>query len=69
MSKGVNMSNINFDTTKFSKSDVIKIIDIMAILEKACEERNIKFSKFSKDELYELFMIYRAYKLSPPPPF
>lgn len=49
--------------------DVIKIIDIMSILESACDERNIKFSKFSKDQLWELFMIYRAYKLSGEPPF
>lgn len=63
------MTNVNFDPTKFSKMDVIKIIDIMSILESACDERNIKFSKFSKDQLWELFMIYRAYKLSGEPPF
>ncbi len=63
------MTNIHFDTTKFDRIEVLKIIDIMSILEKACEERGIKFSKFSKDELYELFMVYRAYKLSGAPPF
>lgn len=63
------MSSISFNPKQFDKNDVLKIIDIMSIIEKACDERGIKFSKFSKDELYELFMIYRAYKLSPPPPF
>lgn len=63
------MSEINFDANKFSRNEVLKIIDIMSIIESACEERNIKFSKFTREQLYELFMIYRSYRLSGEPPF
>jgi hypothetical protein len=48
---------------------VLAIIDIMAVLDEECSKRGIKFSQFSKDDLYELFMAYRAYKLSPPATF
>ena len=58
-----------FDLKKFDKIEVLKIIEIMAILEKECESRGIKFSKFTQEQMYELFMIYRAYRLSGEPPF
>jgi hypothetical protein len=63
------MSNINWDTSKFSKSDVLKIIEVLGILSKECESREVRFSQFTKEEIWEFFMAYRAYRLSGEPPF
>lgn len=58
-----------FDSTKFTRTEIIKLIEIMSIIESACEERNVKFNKLSDDQWRELFRIYRAYRLSGDPPF
>lgn len=58
-----------FDSTKFTRVELIKLIEIMSVLESACEERKIKFNKFTDEQWYELFRIYRAYRLSDSPPF
>lgn len=63
------MPNISWDTTKFSKVEVLKIIEVLDIISKECESRGVRFSQFNKDELWEFFMAYRAYRLSGEPPF
>lgn len=53
-----------------SRSDVIKLVDLLKAFEKLCEERNIKFNKYSPDEIMEFLKLYRAYrggKIDPPP--
>lgn len=61
--------SINWDTKKFSKKDVLSIIEVLSIMSDECDTRGVKFSQFNRDELWEFFMAYRAYKLSGIPPF
>ena len=63
------MEEFTWDTTKFSKIEVLKIIEVLDVLNVECERSGVRFSKFDKDELWEFMMAYRAYRLSGPPPF
>jgi Cdc6-like AAA superfamily ATPase len=59
----------NLDFNGFSRVEVLQIIDCMKILSDACEERGVKFSKYTEEELYKILRIYRAWRLSDEPPF
>lgn len=63
------MSEYDFDLKRFSKMEVLKIVEILGMLAEECEKRGIKFSQFDKEDLWNFFMAYRAYKLSGEPPF
>jgi len=51
------------------KIDKIKIIHLLKDFEQMCEERGIKFSRFTEEELMEILMLYKAYRSSGDPPF
>lgn len=57
-------------SAKISRVDVIKLIDLLKEFEKLCEEREIKFNKYTPEQMMEFLLMYRAYrggKLDPPP--
>lgn len=52
-----------------SKIEILKIIDLLDDFEEMCNKRNIKFNRFTPEELLEFLYLYKAYKLSGDPPF
>ena len=58
-------------TSKISRNDVIKLIDLLKEFEKLCEERNIKFQSYTPEQLMEFLQMYRNYRagIIDPPPF
>lgn len=58
-------------TTKISRNDVIKLIDLLKEFEKLCDERDIKFKNYTPEQLMEFLMLYRQYRagIIDPPPF
>lgn len=47
----------------------MKIVSCLKVLEEACVEQGVKFSQYTEAELYEILIMYRAYRLSGEPPF
>lgn len=58
-------------TSKISRPDVIKLIDLLKEFERLCEERDIKFKNYTPEQMMEFLMLYKAYKAGQidPPPF
>lgn len=56
---------------KISRTDIIKLIDLLKEFEKLCEEREIKFKNYTPEQLMEFLMLYRQYRVGviDPPPF
>lgn len=57
-------------TSKISRNDVIKLIDLLKEFEKLCNERDIKFKNYTPEQMMEFLMLYKAYKggqIDPPP--
>jgi hypothetical protein len=52
-----------------SKVDFYKIVDLLDSFEKLCIDRNIKFNKFTEEELMQVLMWYKNYKTGDKPPF
>jgi hypothetical protein len=55
---------------KISRNDVIKLIDLLKEFEKLCAEREIKFNRYTPEQLMEFLKMYRAYRggqIDPPP--
>lgn len=51
---------------RIPKPDIIALTALLSDFEKLCIERNIKFNKYSPDQLYDFLMLYRSYKQYPP---
>lgn len=56
---------------KISRTDIIKLIDLLKEFEKLCEEREIKFKNYTPEQLMEFLILYRQYRagIIDPPPF
>lgn len=52
-----------------SKIDKMKLIGLMKDFSEMCSEKDIKFNRYSEEELMEFLMIYKAWKTSGEPPF
>lgn len=52
-----------------SRIDKLRIINALREFEAICEAKNIKFNKFTSEELMEILMLYKAYRLCDEPPF
>lgn len=55
---------------KLPRADVIALIDLLKDFEQLCEDRKIKFNKYTPEQLMEFLQLYRAYrggKIDPPP--
>lgn len=49
--------------------DFLKIVNLLDEFGKLCEAKGIKFNKYTEEELHEILMWYKNYKLGDPPPF
>jgi hypothetical protein len=47
----------------------MRIIECLAIFQKACEERGVKFGRYTEDELLEILMLYKQYVTGEKPDF
>lgn len=51
------------------KEDFIKIVSLLSEFEKLCSEKNIKFNKYTEEELLNILYIYKNWKKGDKPPF
>lgn len=56
---------------KIPKEDVIILIDLLKDFEQLCKSRNIKFNKYTSDQIMEFLVWYKKYRSKEidPPPF
>lgn len=52
-----------------NKIDFLKIASMLDEFGELCDRQNIKFNKFTEEELLELLKMYKNYKLGDKPPF
>lgn len=57
--------------SKISRTDVIKLIDLLKEFEKLCAERDIKFNRYTPEQMMEFLKLYKNYRAGAidPPPF
>lgn len=51
------------------KIDFLKIVNLLDEFGKLCESKGIKFNKYTEEELMQILMWYKNYKLGDLPPF
>ena len=51
------------------KEEFYSIVNLLSDFEKLCNERNIKFSKYTEEQLLNVLYIYRNWKKGDKPPF
>jgi hypothetical protein len=47
----------------------MKIVSVLDEFSKLCDEKGVKFGKFTDEQLLEILHIYRNYRLGDKPPF
>lgn len=57
--------------TSIPKQDLITLIDLLKDFENMCEKRNIRFSRYTADQMMDFLRLYKAYRAGTidPPPF
>jgi hypothetical protein len=57
--------------TSIPKQDLITLIDLLKDFEAMCLERNIKFNKYTADQMMDFLRLYKSYRAGviDPPPF
>lgn len=51
------------------KIDFLKIVSLLDDFGKLCEEKGIKFNKYTEEQLLEILYAYRNYRGGDKPPF
>lgn len=52
------------------RKDVLSIINMLKTFEQLCEERDIKFGKYTPEQVWEVVRLYKNWKTYPDsPPF
>jgi len=60
--------SLEFNIT-IPKIDFLKIVNLLDEFGKLCAERDIKFNKYSEEELLQILKAYRNYRAGDKPPF
>lgn len=51
------------------KVDFLKIVSLLDDFGELCQEKGIKFNKYTEEELLQILYLYRNYKTGDLPPF
>jgi len=62
------MSNLEFKIT-IPRIEFIKIVSLLDEFGKLCEAKDIKFNKYTEEQLLEILYAYRNYRAGDVPPF
>lgn len=51
------------------KKDFLSIVSLLDEFGKLCEDKGVKFNKYTEEELLQILYLYRNYKTGDLPPF
>lgn len=51
------------------RTDLLKIISLLDEFSRLAQEKGVKFSKYTEEQLLEVLYLYRNYKTGDEPPF